>query len=232
MKVIAIIKYTFASIGLAMLIATFFLYQNTQAFLSTAVTTSGTVIELISSRSNNNSITYAPVVRFSTSNGDVTEFVSSGSNPPAYSRNDTVEVLYQEATPQNAKINSISDLWGAGLIVGIIGLVFFSIGFSIIMAGRLKAKKIQNLKTNGSPIETQFQSVEVNGALKVNGRSPYQIFTQWTNPESGKLHIFKSENIWFDPTSFIKQNKITVLITRGNPKRYYVDTSFLPEVAG
>ena len=231
MKVISIVKYTFASIGLAMLIATLFLYQNTQTFLSTAITTHGTVVELISSRSND-STTYAPVVVFKASNGEVIEFVSSGSNPPAYSRNETVEVLYQEKNPQSAKINSLLALWGGCLIIGIMGGVFFLMGFSIIMVGRLNNQKIRHLKTNGSPVETQFQSVEINGALKVNGRSPYQILTQWTNPETGKLHIFKSENIWFDPTNLIKQEKITVLIDRNNPKKYYTDTSFLPGVAG
>lgn len=230
MKVISIVKYTFASIGLAMLIATLFLYQNTQAFLSTAITTHGTVVELISSRSND-STTYAPVVIFTASNGEMIEFISSGSNPPAYSRNETVEVLYQEKNPQNAKINSLLALWGACLIIGIMGGVFFLMGFSIIMVGRLKNQKIRHLKTNGSPVETQFQSVEINGALEVNGQNPYQILTQWTNPETGKLHIFKSENIWFDPTNLIKQKKITVLIDKNNPKKYYTDTSFLPEVA-
>ena len=231
MKTISIVKYTFSSIGLAMLIAALFLYQNTQTFLSTAISTNGTVIELISSRSNN-SVTYAPVVLFRTANGEVIEFMSSGSKPPAYSTNDTVEVLYQEAEPEGAKINSFSALWGGCIIVGILGAVFFSLGFSIIMVGRLKDRKIRHLKTNGTPVETQFQSVEINGALEVNGRNPYQIFTQWTNPENGKLHIFKSENLWFDPSNFIKQDKITVLIERNNPNKYYTDVSFLPEVAG
>ena len=57
------------------------------------------------------------------------------------------------------------------------------------------------------------------------------IVSQWQNPATSKLHIFESDNIWFDPTDFIKTDKIKVWIDRKNPKKYMVDLSFLPEVA-
>nr|WP_264522537.1 DUF3592 domain-containing protein [Flavobacterium sp. N2469] len=68
MKTIAIIKYVFLSIGALMLAGAFYLYQDKQAFLKRAETVQGTVIELISKRSDN-STTYAPVVTFTTKKG-------------------------------------------------------------------------------------------------------------------------------------------------------------------
>ena len=230
MKVFSIIKYTFTSIGLAMLVATFFLYQSTQSFLSTAQTTNGIVIDVVSSRSND-TITYAPVISFIAPDGREVIFTSSGSKPAAYTVSDSVEVLYQPSNPNDVRINTMSDLWGPTMLMSILGSVFFLIGFIIILVGRAKNKRIKHLKSNGTPVEAKFQSVELNVALKVNGKSPYQIITQWTNPQTSKLHIFKSENIWFDPSSHIKDENITVLIERNNPKTYYVDTSFLPDVA-
>lgn len=231
MKTISIVKNTFGLIGLAMLIGTLLVYQNTQSFLATAHVTNGTVIDLVSSRSNNGT-TYAPVVVFYTQDAKEIVFTSSsGSNPASFDINERVEVLYQPETPNDAKINSFFSLWGLCMIMGFLGFTFFAVGLGITLVIRANKKRIHHLKANGTPVETTFQSVEVNESLVVNGRSPYQIHTQWTNPENAKLHIFKSENIWFDPSSHIKDDKITVLIDRNNPKKYYVDTSFLPEVA-
>ena len=46
------------------------------------------------------------------------------------------------------------------------------------------------------------------------------------------MRIFHSENLWFDPTRFVKRKQVTVLLDPNNPKRYHMDTSFLPEVEG
>lgn len=157
---------------------------------------------------------------------------SSGSNPPRFSKGEVVEVLYQEHSPEQAKINSFLSLFFGPIILTVLGILFFITGFSIILYGKLKGKKIEYLKNNGLPVKAKFQSVEINASFQVNGRNPYQIFSQWTNPATSELHIFKSENIWFDPTDHISSDDITVLIDKDNPEKYYVDTSFLPKVSG
>ena len=225
------IKYIFGLIGLGMLVGAFFLFTNTQNFLKTATTSNGTVIDLQQSRSSD-SITYAPVVEFQTKDGSRIEFISStSSNPPSYSRGETVEVLYNESSPEKARINGFFSLWGGALIVGLIGLVFFLIGFLIILFGTLKSKNIKKLKESGTRISAEFQSVQQNTSLTVNGRHPFQILAQWQNPSTSKIHIFNSDNLWFDPTEHITSDQISVFVDLDNPKKYYVDTSFLPEIA-
>jgi len=231
MRTISILKYTFTVVGLGMIVGAFFLFTNTQDFLKNALTTDGTVVELVRSRSSD-SDTYRPVVVFKSNGGSTIEFTSSsGSNPPSYSKGEIVEILYQESSPEQAKINSFFSLWGATTILGGLGSVFFLVGFSIILLGSLKSKKIEYLRKNGVPIKAKFQNVKVNGSLEVNGRNPYQICAQWKNPTTSEIHIFNSENIWFDPTDHINTDEVTVLIERNNPKKYYVDISFLPKVA-
>lgn len=232
MRTISIVKYAFTMGGLGMLIGAFFIYKNTQDFLKDALTTEGTVIELVRSRSSD-STTYRPVVEFKTQGGSRVEFTSSsGSNPPGYSKGEVVEVLYQESSPEQAKINGFFSLWGASTILGGIGSVFFLVGISIILFGSLKGKKIEYLRKNGIPIKAKFQSVETNGSIEVNGKNPYQICVQWKNPATSELHVFNSDNIWFDPTDHINSDEITVLIEKDNPQKYHVDISFLPKVAG
>ncbi len=67
------------------------------------------------------------------------------------------------------------------------------------------------------------------GPLIVGGLGA--VFFQWQDPATSELHIFKSNNLWFDPSEHIKQQQITVFIEGGNPKKYFVDLSFLPKLA-
>jgi hypothetical protein len=232
MRTISVIKYTFTAVGLGMLLGAFLVYTNTQDFLQSAITTNGTVVELVRSRSSD-SITYRPVVEFKTQGDRFIEFTSSsGSNPASYSKGEIVDVLYLESSPEQAKINSFFSLWGGSTILGGLGSLFFIVGLSIIFLGSLKSKKIEWLKKNGISVRAKFQSVEVNTSLEVNGRNPYQICVQWKNPVTAELHIFNSDNIWFDPTEHINTDEITVLIEQNNPKKHHVDISFLPKTSG
>lgn len=225
-----IIKYVFSIIGLALLIGAFYLYQNKQAFLKKAEVAQGTVIELQSSRSDN-STTYRPVVEFTTKTGKKVEFTSSvSSNPPSYNQGETVEVLYDPVNPYKADINGFTSLYLAPLILGILGIIFFLIGFFTILFSYRKQKTTKYLLENGKRISTKFENVQLNSSFAVNGRNPFQIYSQWLDTNTNELYIFKSDNIWFDPTDFIKTEEIKVMIDPSNPKEYLMDISFLPKV--
>jgi hypothetical protein len=73
--------------------------------------------------------------------------------------------------------------------------------------------------------------VELNDSLRVNGRSPYRIFSQSPDPASNTVRVYQSENIWFDPSEYIRDKTIDVLVDPSDPKRYVMDTSFLPKEA-
>lgn len=185
-----IIKYVFSIVGLGLLVGAFILFTNTKHFLEDALTTDGTVIELVRSRSSSNSsdsITYKPVVEFVTQDGTTVEFMSSsGSNPPSYTRGNIVEVMYHNSFPEKAKINSFFSLWGGATIFTIMGSIFFLIGISIILAGYLKLRKTAYLRKSGVPIKAKFQKVEIDESVKMNGNRPYRIYAQWKNPASSK----------------------------------------------
>ena len=125
MNVVAIIKYAFTLVGIAMLAAAFYFYQGTRSFLETATKTDGTVVELIRSRSGD-SDTYKPVVHFVDQKGEGIEFTSStSSNPPSYSVNEMVGVWYDPANPQHAELDGFFSLWGISAIFGGLGAIFF-----------------------------------------------------------------------------------------------------------
>lgn len=230
MRTMFIIKYVFAIIGMALLGSALYLYMDKQAFLKKAEVTQGIVVELIRSRSKK-SATYRPVVEFTTKSGKKIEFVSSmGSNPPSYNEGENVEVIYDPINPNKADIKSFGTLYLGPLILSFIGIFFFLFGFLTILFDLLKQKKSRDLLDNGQRISTKFGNVQLNTGYSVNGRSPFQIYSQWLNPNTNELYVFKSNDIWFDPTDYIKTEEIKVMIDPNDPKKYVMDISFLPNL--
>jgi hypothetical protein len=231
MKSINMMKYLFLTLGAVLLAVATFSARNTQTFIAESTAAPGTVIDMVR-RQSSDSDTYAPVVQFATTAGDTIEFTSStSSNPPSYHTGERVEVLYRPNAPHAARINAFGSLWGTALIVGGLGAIFFSIGAGVVLAAVFEARKAADLKLNGKKVLTTVQRVELNKSLKVNGKSPYRVFTHWQNPATGRTHVFKSNNVWFDPSSYVTGRNIAVFVGRGDPNRYHVDLSFLPESA-
>lgn len=226
-----IIGYIFFLVGVGLLTGTFFAYQSSSSFLDLAVKTEGTVVDMARSRSKHSTL-YSPVIRFSSQQGQEIEFTSPvASNPPSYTTGEKVEVLYDPAKPQSAQIKDFFSLWGLAAILGGLGGIFFAIGAVILLMIILKGRKDEYLKKSGTAVETEFQRVEINKSISVNGKSPFRIISQWQNPATSELYVFESNNLWFDPTNYINDRKITVFIDKNNPKKYCVDTSFLPNLA-
>ena len=230
-KALGIIKVVFSVVGLGMLALAFYLTTSTMSFTADALEANGVVVDLVSSRSSD-STTYRPVVEFTTQTGQQIEFVSStGSNPPSYSRGEEVVVLYNPGTPENARIDGFFSLWGAPLIVGVMGFIFAAVGLSMIWFPYRRKQDIELLKTSGSPVLAEFTGVERNTSLSVNGRNPWQVHAKWHNPTTNEIHLFASDNIWFDPSDYMTEKHLTVFVDDADADRYYIDLSFLPKVA-
>lgn len=234
--VLAVVPAIFLTIGLGMLVWAGLWWMHQRQFVAAANRSPGVVIDLErhqSSRSSGSgsSTTWAPVVRFTAADGVPREFVASASsNPPAYHRGEAVEVLYETDKPEAATINGGFSLWGAISIIGGLGLVFTLVGGGIIAVGLRAGHRRQLLKT-GRRVEASFHSVELNAGFTVNGRSPYRVLCQWLDPQTSRVHVFTSENLWYDPTAFIKSATFPVYIARDDPGRYYMDVSSLPKAA-
>jgi len=231
MNTFSIVKYVFAIVGAGMLLGAGALRANTSRFLAHASPARGTVVALQPKRSSDGSTTYSPVVHFK-HGAQMIEFTSqNSSSPPGYHIGEIVPVLYLDTNPYDAKLNSFFSLWAGALIVGGIGAVFLLIGGGMILVP-LRHKRVDDyLVHQGVPVEADIQSVAINTAVSINGRNPFRIVAQWQDPATSQVHVFESHNIWFDPSSYIKQKAIRVFVDRANPKKYYVDVSFLPQLA-
>jgi len=119
-------------VGSILLAVAGFLTWRISGFIERSQVAQGTVTALdpvTSNRSDSDSgakVTYAPVFTFVTGNGKTVSVTShSSSNPPEFALAEPVTVLYTPSDPEDARIDTVWQLWGVPLLVGGIGLFLF-----------------------------------------------------------------------------------------------------------
>ena len=96
-------------------------------FKHRAVSTYGEVIAF-EEREGNDTTTYAPVIEFTTRDGETIVHASkTSSSHPDLSVGDQVKMLYDPMVPDNACTNGFFGLWGAPLFSGILGLFWIGV---------------------------------------------------------------------------------------------------------
>lgn len=171
---------------------------------------------------------YFPVVEFQTPDGQRIMFKSrSGSSPPSFHVGESVPVLYDPDDPQQASIRTFGQLWGGALITGIFAVVLTVIPGGVIVAQMRKRRRVGWLKQFGQRVPAQFDRVEQIRSIQVNRRSPYRIYARGLNPFMSQEQVFQSEYLWSDPTPYVGDRPLEVLIDSNNPKRYWLDTGFI-----
>ena len=115
--------------GMFLIFDGFASYQSTSMFLSTAAESQGQVIQLIEVAATDSerarTVVYEPLIRFPDQAETDVEFQWFGSNPAAFNVGDSVSVVYQPGEPQNARVNTFSDLWLRSIISAAFGVAFF-----------------------------------------------------------------------------------------------------------
>jgi hypothetical protein len=131
----------FALLPIAAIILTvvgsWYLYTSWM-FFSKGIKVQATVVRLESSSSSDSGITYAPICSYQV-DGKTYE-VKSGttSDPPLHKKGDVVTLFYDPNHPQNARENSLWELWGIPLIICPISVVMLFLSIAIPLLMRVK----------------------------------------------------------------------------------------------
>jgi hypothetical protein len=218
----------FALVGTVLLGMSGWFAWRTQAFIATSAHTEGVVVAMVpSGRRSSRSV--APVVEFATADGRRVQFRSAiSSSPPAFAIGERVGVYYPPQAPETARIDTTFQLWFAPLLLAGLGGLFAAIGFGISGVVRRAARLAQELRRSGRPLQAEFERIEIDHTLRVNQRYPWRIHVRWTDATTGRVHTFRSERLWEDPTPSLRDT-VTVFVDPTNLSRYHVDVSFLPE---
>jgi hypothetical protein len=101
---------------------------KTRSFLLHSVEVDGQVVRLERSKTRDEyGYSYAPVFAFTAADGKSYTVTSDlSSSPPGFSEGEPVKVRYDPKTPENARIHTLFQTWGAA-IMGAFGGVFLLI---------------------------------------------------------------------------------------------------------
>lgn len=115
-----------------------FLYLQSRSFLAKSVKTTASVSEL-----QQRGDVYYPVFSFVDKNGKEHGVKSnSGSYPAAYSKGDSVPMLYNPENPKQARTDSFAALWFFPTFCVVMGIVPVIIGTVFVFIGRRKIREI------------------------------------------------------------------------------------------
>ena len=222
----------FLALGLLMIGGALFVCNSVRTFDANATKTTGTVLELVASTSKNSqgsSTTYAPLVSYTDNSGGTHQYKPNySSNPPGYEVGEKVDVFYDPKNPDDVKLGGLGEYTGA-FVLGGIGLVFALIGLIAVLVILRKRARTAQLKETGELVQAQFDMVKQNIFVEINRIHPFHIHCSWKDPLTGTLHSFKSGMLLMDPSPYMAAHKtLDVYMDRNNPKKYFVDTSFLP----
>ncbi|MBK4715754.1 MULTISPECIES: DUF3592 domain-containing protein [Tenebrionibacter/Tenebrionicola group] len=216
--------------GCLMLGFAFWQAWSEKQFEDNALRTTGKVIDLGLDRSEGRRIWY-PVVSFHDQYGRQQEFTSSiGSSGYRSMLGQNIEVLYLAQEPQNARIRGYEGQYISSLVAGILGVGLALTGALPMLLLHNRQSRIERLLHEGWPVEATILGAVINASLAVNGQPPWRIVCQFVDKNTRKTYLFHSQNIYFDPSPWIKNRKQTVVyIDRNNVKQYLVDISWLPD---
>lgn len=223
----------FLAAGIALLVAAAVAFVLKLRFVAEAERATGTVVDMSRSVDSEGTVLFQPIVRFTTPAGQEIEFVSPvASSPPSADVGDRVEVLYDADDPHDAELSGFFNLWLVPFVFGFLGVVFSSLAlFGLLLMHRRSKADVAWLRANG--VRMQGRSPRgVESVVSVAGRSPFHVEVDVHDPLRNEVRVLTSEDIWFDPAPYLEGREfVDVYVDPNRPKRYYVDVSFLPQLA-
>jgi len=133
-------------ISVVILIVGLFFVSQTLIFLNSCLETNGVVVDIhwrTSTSGGQTKLNAHPVIQFvDKRTGNTYNFTGvNGSNPPAYSIGQEVEILYDPKNPTQATVKSFFDIWGLSIVLMAMGSFLLSCGLINIGVGIHRRRK-------------------------------------------------------------------------------------------
>ena len=112
----------------------------------------------------------------------------------------------------------------------IIGILLVPVTFVIKHLYQRKKQIEQDLTLSGDKVYAVLKEIRRTEKMDSNGNHPYFIVCSWVDPATQKEYLFKSREIWFNPSEIINLNNIStfaVYMDKKNIEMYYVDINVL-----
>ncbi|HUX94577.1 MAG TPA: DUF3592 domain-containing protein [Bacteroidales bacterium] len=164
-------------------------------------------------------------VTFNTSDG--TEVTATTQKRNYVSKGDKVEIWYDKADPQKIDFGDTIGYNTKGVLVtGFISLICFY----LFIRSFLKDSANKKLINKGMKIFAEYVSVDRNEKYRMGDKNPWVIKCRWTDNRTNKEYYFRSKDYTIDPSPYLAgRNHIDVYVDPGDPGKFYMDSSFMPE---
>ncbi|GAB3505214.1 DUF3592 domain-containing protein [Emticicia fontis] len=136
-----------------------------------------------------------------------------------------VPIYYSPDKPDESTSGGI-DAWFVTILLSGFFVVFGLIGYIGLAKQLLALNQKKYLRDWGISITAHVDDVYKNYSVRVNNECPYIIRSTYKSPVDNKLYIFQSDNIWFNPTPYLKDS-IVVKVNPNDYTEYMVETNFL-----
>ena len=236
--IIILLVTILASIGILFLIGGIFAYKTSIDFEREALKAEATIEDITTSYSydsdGDKKTNHDVLVQFVV-DGQIYEG-ALGSYNSSMHIGDKITIYYDPEDPNDFRPENESVI---GVIFSIVGAAFLGIAIVILLVSIIKKNKQKKKKAylmeNGILVSAHIDTVGFNANYSINGRNPYVLECSYLDPNTNKLYLFKSGNLWFEVETIISRMGITeidVYIDRTNPEKYYMDVEKLKKYIG
>ena len=129
----------------------------------------------------------------------------------------------QPGTPAHGRLVRWAERWMAPFL-------FLRIGGLQVIPRLQRHRNAARVRETGQSVQAKVSEIVRDDSIRVMNASPWHIHAQWQDPLTRKLHLFRSDPIWFEPSEFVGET-VRVVLDPAEPKHYWMDTEFLPELA-
>jgi Protein of unknown function (DUF3592) len=127
-------------LGIVLLVAAAGFAVHSWNFARTRVRATATITENVSEFAKEGGVVYVPRFRFRLPSGElVTAQAASGSEDIEFAAGDTVPVLYRVDDPQGAVIAAAWRAYRGAIVLGVLGVVLFDVGWALRVMLRRRA---------------------------------------------------------------------------------------------
>lgn len=136
----------------------------------------------------------------------------------------------QPGTPAHGRLVRWNERWLLPLVTLFFGSFFLLIGSLQVIPRLRRHRNAARVRETGQSVQAKVSEIVRDDSIRVMNASPWHIHAQWQDPLTRKLHLFRSDPIWFEPSEFVGET-VRVVLDPAEPRHYWMDTEFLPELA-
>ena len=231
-KLSALVKM-FITIGVIGLIVAAAWFIHIQQFIPSAISTTGTVSEILTELEGEGDITYVPEIQLEDRQGHIRTLQTIIScNEGDHVVGEKYPILYDPQNSAHATIATFWEMYIGVLAVAMVSLLMLLAGYICLHLLKKDESDKQMLLNQGQIIHAKITDIVHSAVIKRRGYTPWIITASWLNPKDQKNYEFNSEIFWSEAKPELGFDSITVYIDTQNPEHYYMPIPGITDLSG